>query len=79
MPDDELLNIQPVCFNTSIKSIISRAGVRVSCDVCGEEIINEREVKQDGLAFCRACAYSGYYHLRQNAMLPYLIEEEAVR
>lgn len=39
MPDDELLNIQPVCLNTSIKSIVSRAGGRVNCNACGEEII----------------------------------------
>ncbi len=77
MPDDELLNFQPVCLNASIKNIVSRAGVRVNCDVCGEEIINEREIKQSGLRLCRACAYGGYYHIGQNAMLSYSIRQEA--
>ncbi len=59
MPDDELLKIQPVHLNTPIKSIISRAGVRVNCETCGEEIINEREVILDGRILCQPCAYGG--------------------
>jgi formylmethanofuran dehydrogenase subunit E len=61
LPDHELLSIQPVQLTTPIESIISRAGVRANCDLCGEEIINEREVVRDGLTLCRSCAGSGYY------------------
>ena len=61
MPDDELLTIQPVYLNTPIKEIISRAGVRVNCEQCGEEIINEREVILHGRVICRACGWGGYY------------------
>jgi formylmethanofuran dehydrogenase subunit E len=62
MPVDELLCWQQVELNVALKEIISRAGVRVNCDVCGEEIINERERLQDGLTLCRSCAGDGYYH-----------------
>ena len=42
MPIDELVFIEEVHLTIPIAKIISRAGVRVNCDVCGEEIINER-------------------------------------
>ena len=44
MPDDELLHIRPVHLAVPVGDIVSRAGVRVSCAQCGEEIINGREV-----------------------------------
>ena len=55
MPTDELFMVQEVTLFTPIEAIVSRAGVRANCDVCGEEIINEREVVQDGLTLCRGC------------------------
>ncbi len=61
MPDDELLTIQAVRLNTSVTDIVSRAGVRVNCECCGEEIINEREQIIDGMPFCIPCAQGGYY------------------
>src|SRR5690606_23921660 len=56
MPDEELLTIQPVQLTQSIGQMVSRPGVRVNCTVCGEEILNEREVWQGAAAFCQACA-----------------------
>lgn len=61
MPDNELLNFQPVFLNTSIRSILSRPGVRVKCESCDEEIINERETILNGQILCHTCAYGGYY------------------
>jgi formylmethanofuran dehydrogenase subunit E len=61
MPDDELLTLEQVALLRPIAAIISRPGVRVNCELCGEEIINEREVKADGRILCRTCAGKGYY------------------
>ena len=61
MPDDEMLTFIPVTLNTPIEAIISRPGIRVNCDVCGEEIMNEREVRKMGRTLCRACAVEKYY------------------
>jgi formylmethanofuran dehydrogenase subunit E len=61
MPDDELLSIQEVVLNTSIKQIVSRPGIRVNCAVCGEEIMNEREVIRDGVTYCLSCTGNKYY------------------
>lgn len=61
MPDSELLSIRPVKLATPLEEIVSRPGVRVNCDLCGEEIINEREISHDGLTLCQACYGPAYY------------------
>jgi formylmethanofuran dehydrogenase subunit E len=61
MPDNELLSIQEVILSTPVEALVSRPGVRVNCMLCGEEIINEREVWQEGMTLCRACARGAYY------------------
>lgn len=61
MPTEELLSIEEIVLTEPIESIISRAGVRVNCEDCGEEIINEREVIRDNRTLCRSCASPAYY------------------
>ena len=61
LSDEEMFCVQAVQLNRSLKEIISRPGVRVNCDLCGEEIINEREVRVDGRVCCLACAGQAYY------------------
>lgn len=56
MPDDLLLISCPVVLHTPLSEIIGRPGVRVNCDQCEEEIINGREIKQDGKTYCQGCA-----------------------
>lgn len=62
MPDEEMFTFTSVALNTSIEGIISHPGVRVNCDLCGEEIMNEREIYQSGLTLCRSCAGDGYFN-----------------
>jgi formylmethanofuran dehydrogenase subunit E len=62
MPDEVMFTVQSVALNVPVAELVSRPGVRVNCDVCGEEIINEREVKVNGQTLCRACAGNAYYH-----------------
>jgi formylmethanofuran dehydrogenase subunit E len=61
MADDELLTVQEVALLRPVAEIISKPGVRVNCEVCGEEIMNEREVISEGCTLCRTCAGQGYY------------------
>jgi formylmethanofuran dehydrogenase subunit E len=61
MPDEQLLTVLPVMLTTPARRLVSRAGVRVNCAMCGEEVINEREVIRDGKTLCRACAGPAYY------------------
>lgn len=62
MPDDELIDMQEVALAQELEKIIGYPGVRENCMVCGEEIINQREVRREGLVFCRPCSGDAYYH-----------------
>ena len=61
MPDGDLLDSRWVTMRINIAGLIGHAGVRVNCEACGEEIINQREVTRDGRILCRACAGQAYY------------------
>ncbi len=61
MPVDELFDIRHVTLRVSLAEIMSRPGVRADCAICGEEIINEREVRAHGMVLCRGCAGDAYY------------------
>jgi formylmethanofuran dehydrogenase subunit E len=61
LPDEQLLTTVEVELSVSVEQIVSRPGIRVDCAICGEEIMNEREVRREGLVLCRACAGTSYY------------------
>ena len=62
MPDVELLRVDRVALGVSLDDIISKPGLRVQCALCGEEVMNGREMYRDGEALCRACAEPGPYY-----------------
>jgi len=79
MPGAEMFTLTDVQLTTSIEAILSRPGVRVDCDICGEEIMNEREVHHEGLTLCRACAGRAYYQpIQQHAVMPYPFKQEPI-
>jgi formylmethanofuran dehydrogenase subunit E len=61
MPAKALLSVQPVHLTVPIEQLISRAGQRVMCERCGEEIMNERQVVREGLVLCKSCMGPSYY------------------
>jgi formylmethanofuran dehydrogenase subunit E len=61
IPDELLFSWQPVELLASIETIFSKPGVRTACQVCGEEIMNEREIVRGGQVLCRSCAGFSYY------------------
>lgn len=63
MPDDEMLTVTEVQLKVTIESIVSRPGIRVRCEACGEEIMNEREIIHEGITLCRPCAGYSYYRI----------------
>ena len=67
MPDTELLRFQEVALNPTLEELISKPAVRVCCDYCGEEVINEREFVIDGITLCRTCANDGYYLIKSGS------------
>lgn len=64
MSDFDLLDVQEVELCIPLKKVLSKYGGRVSCQVCGEEIINERQVVVEGKVLCRACAGQQYYRAK---------------
>ncbi len=64
MPEAELFTFQEVVLDPSLAALISRPNLRAKCASCGEEIINERQVRQDGKILCRTCAGDHYYRIK---------------
>lgn len=70
MSDADLLEVQQVELNIPLEKLLSKPGWRVICEVCGEEIINEREVVLEGTILCRGCAGQRYYRLTEQDGCP---------
>lgn len=66
MPTEELLEAHDVALTISIQAIISKHGGRVVCDSCGEDIINERFIRQGEKYLCYACSDGAYYAIGYN-------------
>lgn len=65
MPDTELLAAEEVELVFSLEDLLGKDGARVNCEICGEEIINQREIVNGESTLCRACAGLRYYARRQ--------------
>jgi len=62
MPMSDLFVVQRVKLDMPLSEIISRPGRKAICEICGEEIINGREVVNNDVVQCIACAGKSYYH-----------------
>ena len=56
LPDGEILEARSVVLAVSLSELIGQPGLRVPCAECGEEIMNGREIRADGICRCRSCA-----------------------
>lgn len=61
IPDDLLLGWQSVELTVPLKQIIGQAGKRLTCEICGEEIINQRQATREGTIVCKSCAGESYF------------------
>ncbi|MEO8391464.1 MAG: FmdE family protein [Chloroflexota bacterium] len=61
MPLTELFQATEVTLNLSLKAVISQAGLRVTCSVCGEEILNAREIRVGDQIVCQSCGEESYW------------------
>jgi len=62
LPAEALLTVERVELELAVAQLVSRPGLLVVCEACGEEIMNGREVWHEDLRLCRACAGQAYYH-----------------
>lgn len=70
IPDQLLILAQEVTLTRTLAEILSRPEARVLCDQCGEEILNEREVRHNGRILCLSCAGDSYYEACQERQRP---------
>lgn len=63
MSASDLFSIRPVQLLLPLSEIVSRPSAKAVCEICEEEIINGREVSNQGVILCRACAGESYYRL----------------
>jgi formylmethanofuran dehydrogenase subunit E len=63
IPDELMLDWWWVELTVPVKQIVGQPGRRVSCEICGEEIINQREVIREGTVMCKSCAGTSYFRL----------------
>lgn len=61
IPDELLFHWRCVELTVSIKQIVGQTGKHVNCEICGEEIINQREVIHEGTILCKSCAGESYF------------------
>lgn len=61
MPTAELLEAGSVELRTPLQELLGRAGVRVECSRCGEDVINDRQVQVIDQVLCRGCAGDAYF------------------
>lgn len=71
IPDELLFHWQWVELTIPVKQIVGQAGRRAECEICGEEIINQREVICEGAVVCRSCAGDSYCRSIQIATSPH--------
>lgn len=57
MPDEELLNLEDVEFEVPKNEIPSMPDHMVICSVCGEHVMDQKELTVNGAHICRACAH----------------------
>jgi formylmethanofuran dehydrogenase subunit E len=61
MPVEDLLRVEWVRLRAPLPQLLGRPGVHVACSMCGEDILNGRELATPAGPICRACAAEAYY------------------
>lgn len=60
-PAHDLFGQREVRLNFDLAATVGRPGTRAVCAGCGEEILNQREIAQEGRILCRSCAGQSYW------------------
>lgn len=61
MPDEELLDFEEVEVTIPPEDMPGSPISRVTCDRCGDTVVDMREVRVDGETLCRPCAHGSYF------------------
>jgi formylmethanofuran dehydrogenase subunit E len=61
IPESEILSINLVTLKVGEKDRSGFPTKRVNCSVCGEQVMDGRELYRNGKPVCKACANGAYY------------------
>jgi formylmethanofuran dehydrogenase subunit E len=61
IPDSELFRTEPVTVSIPAEDLPGRPVRSAVCSVCGEKVMDARDVTHEGKIFCRACFGGAYY------------------
>jgi formylmethanofuran dehydrogenase subunit E len=61
MPQQELLRVESVTLTARFGQLLGPPGGRVTCAVCGEDVLNGRAVATPTGPVCRGCVGEPYY------------------
>jgi formylmethanofuran dehydrogenase subunit E len=62
-PEEELFQIQKVIVNIPSEDMPGFPTRKDTCSMCGEQVMDRKEVIVDGKAMCKNCAEGSYYTL----------------
>jgi formylmethanofuran dehydrogenase subunit E len=61
LPENQVVNLQDVQVNIAEMDLPGLPKKRVNCSVCGERIMDGRDITVDGKVYCRGCLNGKYY------------------
>ena len=61
LPAEQMFRAQEVRLNLDLPAIVGKAGQRLACAECGEEILNQRVAEKGGRTLCLSCAGDSYW------------------
>jgi formylmethanofuran dehydrogenase subunit E len=67
-PDNEMVVLQEVKIDIPETDLPGFPTKKALCSICGERIMDGREINQGGKALCRACANGKYYAEKINTV-----------
>ncbi len=66
MPDEDLFSVQEVTVLPKPEDLPGPPLGKAQCDICGETVLDMRDVAQDGRVLCRPCATGNTYYTPQS-------------
>lgn len=67
MPDMDLFSVQEVSVQPRPEDLPGPPLGKAQCAICGETILDRRDVSQDGMVLCRPCATKNTYYTVQSS------------
>ncbi|MGI5880293.1 MAG: FmdE family protein [Syntrophomonadaceae bacterium] len=67
IPDEDLFKLEKVTVHLNPEDLPGKPSRKVTCAVCGESIMDGRDMLLDGKTLCKPCAQGGYYTISKAA------------